>query len=339
MDSTLESLQKSVKSLTQKYITLAKHIAKYDFWRKVGAKDSFKVAAVDGSVVKKSFYGFEVYALRAVGVFYEIENGKLKKVEYWPSRNVKPSIKVSTSLLDEFQSEAMISIERSLEEIKTAKEVVERFKPNAVLLDGSIIPHYLEFASNYEELRGSYRDLIDAHKQLFKASIETGTLLAGVIKDSRGRRFLDYVMGKVTLPLEIVDFANHAKDSVVLNYSMNENERTVTFNYSSNPFQHPILQHFPEFAESVKSFYLKNTRFDLPLRVDFLSHSDSEEEANEISGIILALTNNQFYAVPSILIEVDQRARISKDFLKPYVSFLTSKIGVPFELRNDRRPF
>ncbi|MEM7819142.1 MAG: hypothetical protein QW403_03320, partial [Candidatus Aenigmatarchaeota archaeon] len=155
----------------------------------------------------------------------------------------------------------------------------------------------------------------------------------------------EIIKEKANLNPELIEFKpllENSKDSNLLTYALKLNERTCVFNYSPEPEKHPILKEFGEFSNSIFSFYLKTAEFDRPIRVDFLGEKDCVKTANFISSVLLALSGHANYGMPSVLIEADQRAKLTEKDLELFYYDLLTKVGnlaSLFSLRREQRPF
>ena len=132
------------------------------------------------------------------------------------------------------------------------------------------------------------------------------------------------------------------KDSNLLTYTLNQGERSLVFPYSSNSQQHPILREFEDEKNQVFVFYLKTAEFDRPIRIDFLADKGIVDIANRISAVLLALAGHSSYGMPSILIEADQRAKLSEQDLEMFYYDILNRAGniaSLFEQRRNQRPF
>jgi len=309
---------------------------------------NLKIAGVDGGLVKHTLHGLDIMLLRAVGVLFYYKDGKLEKVDYHPDAIPSPNPRVFFDPFTDLEFEINSNYERQLTEVNNAIEVIEKFEPNILFLNGSVVPHYTEKPAEHSLLFPTYRKLIEAYVELFYKSIEKKTVLAGVIEDSRGTRFCEVInerlMAKV--PNELLDIKlllNRTKDTNLLTYALKLAERSFIFRYSSFPEQHPILKEFGgKIANSIFCFYLKTAEFDRPIRVDFLAEKDFVKTANFISSVLLALCGHSSYGMPSVLIEADQRAKLSEKDLEMFYLDLINRVGnLPglFTLRREQRPF
>jgi hypothetical protein len=302
---------------------------------------TFNVLGVDGGMVKHSYHGLDLMLMRAVGVDFEYSDGKLSNVEYYPSPRI---------IFDSFSDVELSScynFERQIMEITSAIESMKKFKPDITFLDGSIIPHYIPKPDN-PILKEYYDKLIETYRSLFRLSLENKMILAGVIEDSRGVKFCDILVRMVLsqveseISKELKLVLEKTKDSNLLYYVLEKGERTCVFNYSKNPRIHPILKEFEGMSNSFYSFYIKTVEFDRPLRVDFLGFGNELDIVDKISCILMQTSGHSGYGLPSVLIEADQRARLSEKDLDMFYSDLVNRIGnvsTLFKMRREVRPF
>jgi len=309
--------------------------------------ESFNILGVDGGIVKHSYHGLDLMLMRSVGVNFEYSDGKLNNVKYYPSSNPIPNPKIIIDSFSDAELNSCYNLERQIMEIQSAIESIEKFKPDITFLDGSIIPHYIPRPEN-PILKEYYNKLIETYKSLFELSVKEGIILAGVIEDSRGVKFCDILIRSVLsqvdsgLSRELKLTLEKTKDSNLLYYALERGERTCIFNYSKNPTIHPILKEFEDMSSSFYSFYIKTVDFDRPLRVDFLSLGNDLNLVEKSSCILMQTSGHSGYGLPSVLIEADQRAKLSEKDLDMFYSDLINRIGnvsTLFKMRREMRPF
>jgi hypothetical protein len=308
---------------------------------------TFNVLGVDGGMVKHSYHGLDLMLMRAVGVDFEYSDGKLSNVEYYPSPNPVPNPRIIFDSFSDVELSSCYNFERQIMEITSAIESMKKFKPDITFLDGSIIPHYIPKPDN-PILKEYYDKLIETYRSLFRLSLENKMILAGVIEDSRGVKFCDILVRMVLsqveseISKELKLVLEKTKDSNLLYYVLEKGERTCVFNYSKNPRIHPILKEFEGMSNSFYSFYIKTVEFDRPLRVDFLGFGNELDIVDKISCILMQTSGHSGYGLPSVLIEADQRARLSEKDLDMFYSDLVNRIGnvsTLFKMRREVRPF
>ncbi|TAL46900.1 hypothetical protein EPN87_04080 [archaeon] len=297
--------------------------------------EGMKLAGIDGGLVKKSFHGLDLMLLRAVGVIFNYSNGL--NVDYYPESMPTPDPHTIIDPFSDIEFEINSNILRQIKEITTARETVEKYEPDIIFLNGSVIPHYT-FVDKSSLLYDNYKKMIEAYQKLFDTVKAKKTILAGVIEDSRGTRFCE-VISKLELGMlpQTKLILQKTKDSNLLTYALQHGDRTMTFTYSSDA-NHPILREFP--GETIMTFYLKTSEFDRPVRIDFLA--DKGLVADKIASVLLALSTHAGYGMPSIIVEADQRAKLSEHDLEMFYMDILNRVGNlsgMMEQRRNNRPF
>jgi len=309
--------------------------------------EKLSVLGVDGGIVKHSYHGLDLILMRAVGVNFIYKKGKLDKVNYYPSSNPLPTPKILTDPFSNLELNSCYNFERQIMEIETTIQSIKKLKPDVVFLDGSVIPHYVNKPDNHK-LKDYYEQMIKKYEELFELSKKQKVILSGAIEDSRGVKFCDILNRRVIpemgseLSTEIQGILEKTKDSNLLFYILKKGKRTCIFNYSVNPGTHPVLKEFKKLEKSFLSFYIKTVEFDRPIRVDFINFNDAVETTNKLSSILLKTSGHAGYGLPSVLIESDQRAKLSEKDIEMFYSDLISKTGnisSLFKMRREMRPF
>jgi hypothetical protein len=308
---------------------------------------SMNVLSVDGGIVKHSYHGLDLMLMRSVGVNFEYSDGKLVNVSYYPDPNPLPDPRIILDSFSDIELNSCYNFERQIMEINSVIAATEKFKPDIVLLDGSIIPHYVPKPDN-PILVEYYQNVIKTYSSLFETANRMNIILAGVIEDSRGVKFCD-ILSRLVLSQVESEIANElklilekTKDSNLLYYALEKGERTCVFNYSKNPEVHPILKEFEKMDNSFQSFYIKTVDFDRPLRVDFLNSGNATDVVEKLSCMLMQTCGHSGYGFPSVLIEADQRARLTEKDLDMFYSDLLNKVGnisTLFKMRRETRPF
>jgi len=307
--------------------------------------EELRIAGIDGGMVKQSFHGIDIILLKAVGVIFNFKKGKLQEVQYQPDSIPFPIPNIIHDPFSDLDFELNANMQRQMIEVETAIETIKKFKPEILLLDGSIVPHYVHKPEQSSPLFQIYQKMVESYRKLFMTAIENKTILAGVIEDSRGTRLCEILNQNLFSIPEIREarvLLEKTKDTNLLAYALNYGEMTFAFMYSPKPEEHPILREFGDMAKQVHSFYLKTAEFDRPVRVDFLASSNVEDIANKISSVLLAICNSSTYGFPSVLIEADLRARMSEKEIEEFGQDLRSRLvnlAGMFDLRRKGRPF
>ena len=306
--------------------------------------DDVKVVGIDGGLSKKSLHGFDFMIVRAAGALFHYKKGKFHKVDYFPSKlpKPKPYIMEALSELDWAQSSG---IERQDTEIRTAIECLEKFQPDVLLLDGSIVPHYSDRPSKTSPVYERYTEMLESYKTLYTKISGTNTILAGVIEDSRGKMFCNIIKNDILTKIdhsvipELIGILDKTRDTNLLYWILNRGERSRIFRYSQNPEDHPFLKEMPGFAERIHSFYLKTADNDRPVRVDVLG----KEHIGKLASILLAISGQHSgYGLPVPLIEADNIVKLSDnemDFLYSQIMGYVGNLPGVMKLRREQRPF
>ena len=305
------------------------------------------VLGVDGGIVTHSYHGLDLILMRAVGVNFIYSNNSLEKVFYYPSSNPFPNPRIVLDSFSDIELSSCFNLERQIMEIDTCIESMEKLKPDVVLLDGSVIPHYVSKPDN-TVLKSLYKKLIETYYSLFEKSKKMKIILAGVIEDSRGAKFCDILNRRIVSELgtdlgkELKLILEKTKDTNLLFYALKKGERSCVFNYSKNPMIHPILKEFEDMQNSFFSFYIKTVEFDRPLRVDFVGFGNELDIVNKLSSVLMRTSGHSGYGLPAVLIEADQRAKLTEKDLDMFYFELINKVGNVsslFKMRRDMRPF
>ncbi|MEK6972761.1 MAG: DNA double-strand break repair nuclease NurA [archaeon] len=303
-----------------------------------------RIAAVDSGFVGKNLYSFDLLFIRTAGVLFTYKNNILERAAYYPEMFSFPKPIFINGALQLDESSVSRSLYRLFEEIGLAKEIIEKEKPEYCLIDGSIIPQHADKPRKDSKVTNSYSKVISLFESLYKAAEDNGTILIGCIEDSRGSRFREIIQQNFVSELNKPRL-DDCYDSVLLDSLLKEKERTSAFHYTNNIEMHPILSDFNEkYSKAVNVCYLKPSKYDRALRIEFLSNERNEkltEFVDKISPVICQLSSlHREYAFPSPLIEADLRAGLNPDEIEFVFNKIADKLGNNFRLmRRDSRPF
>lgn len=313
------------------------------------------VAGVDGGVLGQQLHGLDLILVRAVAAIFYYSSGELSKAEYYPSSAPSPRLISITEPIDARELELITGIQRQLAELKLAVQTLRTCDPDILLLDGSIVPQYVDRFPHGPKLTELYRELMGAFSELYRVCAETGVPLAGVVKDSRSARFIDIFRHKVLPSLlegglssdeastlsnnqEILD---HSRDTVLLDHVLDVGERSFTFSYTGNLAG--VLKDLDKWGSKIFAFYLKTVQYDRPLRVEFLDlNGEPAGAVDRISSLIYALSaHHAAFGLPSVLIEADVCARLSEEDIDVVRDDITARLGpfAPLDLRRHMTPF
>ena len=353
---SIKKIAERISKTEEKRAKLADFLAKLgpeiDLTRKVPETNisKMKIMGVDGGIAKKSLHGFDFMLVRAGGVCFQYENNKINIVEYFPSKFPTPEPNVFESL-SEIDWNYISSIVRLKKEINTANASIKKLKPDIVMLDGLIVPHYLDRPSKSSFIYKNYEKLIQEYKDLYETIIKNNLMLVGIVEDSRSVTFCNFVKDEIlsqikhSVTSEIMDLLNRSRDTNLLYLVLKKGERSKIFRYSKNPSNHPVLKDMKEHRENIYCFYLKTAKWDRPLRIDTLIPANEEKEKyiDKLASIILSVSGQHSgYGLPAPLIEADNIAKLSdteiENFYSQVLSFAGNSPSI-MKLRREQRPF
>jgi hypothetical protein len=287
-----------------------------------------KVCAVDGGILSYEMHGADLLIAKAVASTFGYSGGELGSHSYFPNAFPQPEYRVETGL-DERELLWHKSIVRLELEVKSAAGAAKKEKPAYLLLDGSLCPLPSDRPSEESRLFPKYLELLNLYKELYSYCSEAGVVLAGVIKDSRSRRFVEM------LP---PGSGERSSDTVFLNHMLREGERTFAFRYSDSPQKNHVLREMGKWGEKVCALYAKPVAGDRPVRVEFLDGQAGYSETADAISSLCAINRN--YAYPSVLIDADLRAMMDPAELERAKKSLSLFAGPSLlDLKRNSRPF
>lgn len=304
------------------------------------------VAGVDSGFVSRRFSSLDVVLVRAISAIFSYSQGKLSFSSYYPGFFSFPVPFFSGSHLEDDEFDQSKSLVRLREELRVAKDVIVRYSPKYLFIDGSIVPQYRDKPRKGSELEQGYSSIISDFESLYSLASSNGTTIIATVEDSRGKRFCEFLSSDV-VPVFFSDFVvdlGNIFDAQLLDVFLRVGERSCAFSYTKDISKHPILQDFSSFwAEKIYCLYLKPSVLDRPLRVEFLADSKSVASvADEVSSVVFALSSlHREYAYPSVLIDADLHARLSPSEIELVFNKIFDKLGGSsrLRLRRDNRPF
>jgi len=308
------------------------------------------VSGVDSGFASKKLSFIDLVLVRTAGVVFYFKGGALQKTEYFPSAFSFPEpLPLKLGLENDEQSQS-VSFERLKQEIGLSIKIIEKFKPNFLFIDGSIVPQYQDKPRGDSKINEEYSSVVALFQHLYSVAEKNSCTLIACVEDSRGTRFRQ-ILEEEVLPaqknLSVKSLAGELKDSFdasLLDYFLVEGERTFAFHYTKNTESHAILKDYnPAWSKNIFVFYLKASNFDKPIRVEFISKgsvSELKKKADEISSLVFALSSlHREYCFPSILIEADMRARLNEQDISVVYDKLIDKLGPKVRMRRNARPF
>jgi hypothetical protein len=307
------------------------------------------VAGVDGGLLEQKLHGIDLILVRALAAIFHYSNAELKWAEYLPNRAPSPKLIDVAEPLDSREFEFLTNVERQLIEIEVAITVVKESSVGLLLLDGSVLPQYVDRFSHSQLLLGKYQRLIKSYVELYGLCASSGVLLAGAVKDSRGSRLMDILRNRVAPSIRNFGLGQgdlaileRSRDAALVDHLLRTGERTMTFTYADKSSSH-VMEDLGQWGEKAHVFYMKTVPFDQPLRVEFINNSGPPAEtACKLASLVYALSSHHdAFGIPSVLVEADASVRLAEEDLCIVRDSITDRLDhlTLQELRRNRRPF
>lgn len=296
-----------------------------------------RIVGVDGGLQSRQLQGVDIILTRAVGALFQFKQGSLASCSYLPERKPQPELDLTYQPLRRSELNVKRSLLRLKAEISVAIGALAE-NPDLLLLDGSIFPQSRDRPQEGSAVASLYQEILNLYQRLYRQAQNKRVLVAGVVEDSRSSRFLKLIKDEESVDQSLL---NNFRDTDFLSELLQQGERTFTVKYTQDQQQHPVLRQL-NYQGEMYSFYLKPAVNDQPLRIDFKAESPTTI-VDKLASLILPLsTLNANYAVPSVIIEADQRAKVDEKNLDRYERMLKAKSGLEDSLkpmRRNKRPF
>ena len=364
MERTIDEIAKKIKDIANRRERLANTLHEIDGVFTPQLKlpindfklDKIKICGVDGGFLRNAYHGAGIILRRAVAVCFTYQNNKLVKTDYHPDRRPIPDPIVVGPEFSESDFNTLANLKRVEIELKTAIEAIQKFRPDVMLLDGSVVLYPSNMPEKRSPVYSTYQEVVKLFKTLYQTCSDNNILLAGAVEDSRGKRYCNLlfkdlfprlyghqsVKKSLKEKLRTCERAlGSSTDTLFLYYLLEKGEYTTVMKYAEGDI--PILKDLGNWAKTIHAIYIKAVEYDRPLRLDFVAPNNVQETANKLASIVWQISkHNRTYAYPSVLIEADARAKLSENEIAIFKSRLTEKLGRNpslFELRRDLRPF
>ena len=316
---------------------------------KIDSLSDLTVAGVDGGLLEQQLHDLDLILVRALAAIFHYHDAMLEDAEYIPNEVPPPKLIDVSESLDSWEFQLLAGMERQLAEIELATDVADRSGAKMIILDGSVVPQYVERFPQSQLLLERYQRLMQAYTGLYQACARSGSFLVGAVKDSRGGRFVGILkngilpaFGDLGLESKDLNVLDKSRDTVLLDHLLGVGERTPAFTYAEKPASY-VLRDLGAWAAKVYAFYIKTVPFDRPLRVEFLdSLENPAETANSVASLVYALSShNDSFGLPSVVIEADACARLAEEDLCVVRDSISDRLEPSslLDLRRDRRPF
>lgn len=283
------------------------------------------VCGIDSGLLFDRVHGIDLLLTRTVGVRFTYKESVAVSFDHFPKRFPELKLEIRTGE-DEHGAMLWKSLSRLRQEISAAASAIEKFSPQMILLDGSILPLPSDRPSENTELFPLYAELVSDYKSLYAACDRHGCQLAGVIKDSRAHRFAEFFKEDANV-----------SDSMFVDSLLDAGERTCAFQYSAEKKQ-PIIKDLGEYSERFNVFYIKPSGDDIPLRIEYLK---AGKTSDELASLLHSLSSeSKTFAYPAVLIEADMCAALSPEEMENVKQTLFRiSNGAVRPLRRNARPF
>ena len=324
IDSIVSSIEKKedmIRQIAEKIKTEKPDIKKTIMPVKL---NNITIAGIDGGLLKKEYSSISVIITRAVGVIFSYKDDKLNDTSYIPSAVAPPKYFMTDIPKDPHELDKEASIIRINEEIERAIECADK-NPDMIILDGTIIPHPSTEPKAKTGLSKKYKDLIKRIEHLIDKCKKNKIILAGVCEDSRSDSFC-----------KTLGIREDCADIQLASYLLEKDERTEAY-------QTEVPKNFNSIKQSIYNIIIKPSEYDKPMKIQFISTTDTQKTADTLSSIINRISSHhREYTAPTILIEADQRAKLDSSELLFIENEIKTRLGTrtaSFELRRNRRPF
>lgn len=313
-----------------------------------------RVGGIDGGLLKKTLRGIELMITRACATIFEYTPSNRVSAIYYPEKTTLPAVKVELNPFSWREVDVNASLERLKAELELAIRVQDHHPVELLLMDGSLRPHISDRPPSQSVLSSKYERIKVLYEKLFEKTQETGTLLAGVVKDSRSQRFIR-ILGEILphlinrysdlKPLLSMDYRSilrTAYDTDLFFRILDVGERSPILRLNEFNVAEPMEK--TQNSNNLVCIYLRTARFDYPLRVEILiGPHDPIRIVEKVSAMLLPMSSdNEGFALPTVLIDADSQARLIEHDLDFLFSQLANRIGYPeslLKLRRERMPF
>lgn len=317
-----------------------------------------RVGGVDGGLLKKTLRGIELVITRANATIFEYTPSNRVSAIYFPEKTSAPTVKVELNPVSWREAEVSASLERLKAEIELAIRVQDHHPVELLLVDGSLRPHISDRPASKSMFSRKYEHITALYEKLFEKSQETGTLLAGVVKDSRSQRFVN-ILGEILphlierypalRPLLQMDYRSILRTSYDTDLffrilDVGERSPILRLTNSNNGLTLDSKSQDSKNNLNIVCVYLRTAQFDYPLRIEiFTGPNDPNRIVEKVVAMLLPMSSdNEGFALPTVLIDADTQARLIERDLDFLFTQLANRIGYPeslLKLRRERMPF
>jgi len=355
----MDQIKKTIN--LSKFPGIASNVIDSDFTKKIEATNlaGLKIAGIDGGLVRRRFRSMDLLLTRAIAVIFQFGPEEGPNVEFFPDPFPEPQIRPMMLTLSSTELDQLASLERVAAELRVTLSVLEEYHSDLILVDGSLFYHPRDRPQSGSIVFEKFQEVLALYKQLYHKARKKGTILIGIVKDSRSSRitnflgdFLPHIIRKPAV-FELMQGVDYrwllklSRDCDILDTFLKEGERSFIFKYSSElqSNSNSISEDLTEWASSIWVTYLKTARDDLPLRIEILTEGTPDDvlKVDKALAAILPLSwQHPEYGIPTPILEADTRAKITSNETQLIVDRLMALSGLTYtslEKRRSRNPF
>jgi len=272
------------------------------------------IGAVDGGEGLQELSGVAVYLTRASGFIKNQDSQFIRDLDL----GVIPINK---------QTKARVQFMRATMEYNIASQLIEQFRPDYLLIDGSLL-----VGVEIDPIKiNEYRLYIASLRKMLRLAQESGIRVVGVSEDSTSRGLISYLSEK-GLTKEAARTLNTLTDvSLIQLYTQRLDDfkpiATNPFLPVSNKGRDWVKKH-TNIDKSFPTFYMQATQMGRAMRVDFPSDGKNiGKEAKEISSFLSYLSQiPKRYGYPLPLYLAHSDAELPKKLIEKTTMLIQKQI-------------
>ena len=295
------------------------------------------IAAVDGGILGEELRGFDVLIARAIVVTYT-GVGKQVQVDYFPSFDPQSEVIIKESFESRTDFSQYSTLLRLKHEYSVSLEKLEIDPPDVLFIDGSVAPLFsdLSLNSDFPDLVQMLEMVKNTYRKLVRMAEEKGTVLLGIVKDSRSRELTRHLTSSVRKwkdfhsPGSIDDLT----DTELMNGLLEEGERSSWFR-SKIPLS-------LKSSSSIWVCYARPILSDDPVRLEVITFpwKDFSNRLDSALQVFYILCQHGLpIALPTNLQEADRQVKLKRRVSEEFVEELSLYFGIPVERLRKRRTF
>ena len=311
-----------------------------------------RIAAVDGGLGLRQYLGVQLTLIKVIVVLYDFNSydGSPSIRNFPPIYNDEYYSLFSDDLpISEKLGRTLAGLRRTLAENSMLLNFLrsESNLPDLVLLDGSLLPPPpIIYQKNPEIINQFYNACIESYEDLYEFCNEHNIILIGSVKDSRSTMFRDLL--NRALPyfiahysslksLKEITYRKHLKyftDSEFLFKIIPPKNRSTVFCIDSD-----ISKILKKKNSSIEKFgvfgsYVQISPYDVPVRFEFLSKTDSDYVIKRIiliANILYPISHiNPQCTIPLPQIEAHIRAHLPDT----EIELITNQLESQFKIKH-----